>query len=174
MTFTSTLFRRLFWKRETISRAVHERINLIIINPAYTVMTEQKVSIGPYLHKWTKTIEMLQWFVDILIDILIPLKSSWPPWSSSSWSIVLDQHIADSSNLLTPDKHDNNTCFPVIQTSISSLLRPRALTTWGKIHSIVYLFPGEEAWLHRKLYHNSIKGTVTLLKIFCLFNCLYL
>ena len=174
MTFTSTLFRRLFWKRETISRAVHERINLIIINPAYTVMTEQKVSIGPYLHKWTKTIEMLQWFVDILIDIFIPLKSSWPPWSSSSWSIVLDQHIADSSNLLTPDKHDNNTCLPVIQTSISSLLRLRALTTWGKIHSIVYLFSGEEAWLHRKLYHNSIKGTVTLSKIFCLFNCLYL
>ena len=46
VTFTSFFFRRLFWKREAISCAVHELINLIIINSECTVMTEQKVSIG--------------------------------------------------------------------------------------------------------------------------------
>ena len=46
MTFNSSIFRRLFWKTETIPCAVHELINLIIINSEYTVMTEQKVSIG--------------------------------------------------------------------------------------------------------------------------------
>ena len=39
-------------------------------------MTEEKVSIGPLLHKRTKAIGMLQRFADIRIDILIPLKSS--------------------------------------------------------------------------------------------------
>ena len=76
VTFTFFFFRRLFWKRETIPCAVHELINL-------------------------KAIEMLQRFADILIDILIPLKLSWLSRSSFSWSIVLDQHIVDSSDLLT-------------------------------------------------------------------------
>ena len=73
---------------------------------------------------------MLQWFAEILIDILLPLKSSWP--RSSSWSIVLDQHIGDSSNLLTSDKYDINTWFHVIQISIFSLLRTRLSTIWEK------------------------------------------
>ena len=54
-------------------------------------------------------------------------------------------------------KHDNNTCFPVIPISIFSPLRTRLSTPWGKIHSIISSSPGEEAWLHRNLYHNSIK-----------------
>ena len=153
-------------KKETIPCVVHELSNLIIINSDYTVMTEQKVSIGLSLHKRTKAIEMLQWFADILIDILIPLKSSWPSRSSFSWSIVFVQHIVDSSDLLTSNKHDNNTCFLVLPISIFSLLRTRPSATWGKIYSIIYLLPREEAWLHRNLYHNSIKGTVILLKIF--------
>ena len=74
---------------------------------------------------------MLQWFAEILIDILLPLKSSWPS-RSSSWSIVLDQHIGDSSNLLTSDKYDINTWFHVIQISIFSLLRTRLSTIWEK------------------------------------------
>ena len=162
MTFTSFFFRRLFWKRETIPGVIHELSNLIIINSDYTVMTEQKVSIGLSLHKRTKAIEMLQWFA----DILIALKSSWPSRSSFSWSIVFVQHVVDSSDLLTSNKHDNNTCFLVLPISIFSLLRTRPSATWGKIYSIIYLLPREEAWLHRNLYHNSIKGTVILLKIF--------
>ena len=125
-------------------------------------MTEQKVSIGLSLHKRTKAIEMLQWFA----DILIALKSSWPSRSSFSWSIVFVQHVVDSSDLLTSNRHDNNTCFLVLPISIFSLLRTRPSATWGKIYSIIYLLPREEAWLHRNLYHNSIKGTVILLKIF--------
>ena len=125
-------------------------------------MTEQKVSIGLSLHKRTKAIEMLQWFA----DILIALKSSWPSRSSFSWSIVFVQHVVDSSDLLTSNKHDNNTCFLVLPISIFSLLRTRPSATWGKIYSIIDLLPREEAWLHRNLYHNSIKGTVILLKIF--------
>ena len=83
------------------------------------------------------------------------------------WSIVLDQHIDDSSDLLTSDKHDNNTCFHVTPTSIFSLLWTRPYTNWGKnIYLVIYLFPREEAWLHKNLYYNSIKGTVMLLKIF--------
>ena len=74
---------------------------------------------------------MLQWFAEILIDILLPLKSSWPS-RSSSWSIVLDQHMGDSSNLLTSDKYDINTWFHVIQISIFSLLRTRLSTIWEK------------------------------------------
>ena len=162
MTFTSFFFRRLIWKKETIPCVVHELSNLIIINSDYTVMTEQKVSIGLLLHKRTKAIEMLQWFA----DILIALKSSWPSRSSFSWSIVFVQHVVDSSDLLTSNRHDNNTCFLVLPISIFSLLRTRPSATWGKIYSIIYLLPREEAWLHRNLYHNSIKGTVIRLKIF--------
>ena len=132
VTFTSFFFRRLFWKRETIPGVIHELSNLIIINSDYTVMTEQKVSIGLSLHERTKAIEMLQWFADILIDILIALKSSWPSRSSFSWSIVFIQHIVDSSDLLTWNKHDNNTCFLVLPISIFSLLRTRPSTTWKK------------------------------------------
>ena len=165
VTFTSFFFRRLFWKRETIPGVIHELSNLIRINSDYTVMTEQKVSIGLSLHKRTKAIEMLQWFADILIDILIALKSSWPSRSSFSWSIVFIQHIVDSSDLLTWNKHDNNTCFLVLPISIFSLLRTRPSATWKKYIQLL-LLPREEAWLHRNLYHNSIKGTVILLKIF--------
>ena len=47
MTFTSSCFRRLFKKKKKKNPCeVHELINLIIINSEYTVMTEQKVSIG--------------------------------------------------------------------------------------------------------------------------------
>ena len=162
VTFTSFFFRRLFWKRETIPGVIHELSNLIIINSDYTVMTEQKVSIGLSLHKRTKAIEMLQWFA----DILIALKSSWPSRSSFSWSIVFVQHVVDSSDLLTSNRHDNNTCFLVLPISIFSLLRTRSSATWGKIYSIIYLLPREEAWWHRNLYHNSIKGTIILFKIF--------
>ena len=158
VTVTSFFFRRLIWKRKQF----HELSNLIIINSDYTVMTEQKVSIGLSLHKRTKAIEMLQWFA----DILIALKSSWPSRSSFSWSIVFVQHVVDSSDLHTSNRHDNNTCFLVLPISIFSLLRTRPSATWGKIYSIIYLLPREEAWLHRNLYHNSIKGTVILLKIF--------
>ena len=114
---------------------------------------------------------MLQWFAEILIDILLPLKSSWPS-RSSSWSIVLDQHIGDSPNLLTSDKYDINTWFHVIQISIFSLLRTRLSTIWEK-------------YITGYLLISKRKGVVTknpLLqfdKRYCqkylgLFNCLYL
>ena len=55
------------------------------------------------------------------------------------WSIVLDQHIDDSSDLLTSDKHDNNTCFHVTPTSIFSVLWTRPSTNWGKKYIFSYL-----------------------------------
>ena len=45
---------------------------------------------------------------------------------------VLDQHIDDSSDLLTSDKHNNNTCFHVTPTSMFSLLWTRSSTIWEK------------------------------------------
>ena len=57
------------------------------------------------------------------------------------------------------------------------------LTGEKNIYLVIYLFPREEACLHKNLYYISIKGTVVLLKcpihqqdhrIECLFNCLYL
>ena len=48
-----------------------------------------------------------------------------------------------------------------------SLLWTRPSTIWEKyIYLVIYLFPREEACLHKNLYYNSVKGTVMLLKIF--------
>ena len=55
----------------------------------------------------------------------------------------------------------------LFQPPFFSLLCTRPSTNWEKnIYLVNNLFPREEAWLHKNLYYNSIKGTVMLLKIF--------
>ena len=117
---------------------------------------------------------MLQWFAEILIDILLPLKSSWPS-RSSSWSIVLDQHIGDSSNLLTLDRYDFNTWFHVIQTSIFSSLQTCLSTIWEKYISSYLLISKRKGVVTKKSFTTiRYKVLSCFWKYSCLFNCLYL
>ena len=54
-----------------------------------------------------------------------------------------------------------------IGLQLQKRIKISSLYNLGK-HTFNYLFifPREEAWLHRNLYHNSIKGIVILLRIF--------
>ena len=115
---------------------------------------------------------MLQWFAEILIDILLSLKSSWPS-RSSSWSIVLDQHIGDSSNLLTSDKYDINTWLHVIKISIFSLLRTRLSTIWEKCISSYLLISKKKGVVTKnpllqfdKRYCHAFKNIHVCLTVF--------
>ena len=107
---------------------------------------------------------MLQWFADILIDILIPLKSSWLSRFSFSRSIVLDQHIGDSSDLFTSDKMTIIPAFMWLQPPCSLCCGLVPLLSGKNIYLVNNLFSREEAWLHKNLYYNSVKGIVVLLK----------
>ena len=124
--------------------------------------------VGPVLCMLTFTVSLEVYIKNRSAFVRIQARSchKCAMYQGSSWSIVVDQHITDGSNLLASDKHNNNTCFLVLPTSFFSLSRPRPFITWGKIHSIVNSFPREEAWLHKNFYYNSIKDTVMLLKIF--------
>ena len=70
---------------------------------------------------------------------------------------VLDQHIDDSSDLLTSDKITIIPAFMWLQPPCSLCCGLVPLLSGKNIFLVIYLFPREEAWLHKNLYYNSVR-----------------